>query len=142
MTTNLALTPTTATAELVHSVAGIFKAHRLVSAPNTPYDSKFYSKVVKSIKEQHPEHYELAVKLADTATFTSNRNGRTTHYIDFDFVNVVFTDNQAVKIDNYFKGAFKSDPWIGKKPSKAEIIQVASWFIADISNEDGSKKTY
>ena len=142
MATNLALIPTTETAELVHSLSSIFKGQCLVAAPNTLYDSKFFGKVVKDIKEQHPEHYALAVELADTATFTTNRNGRTTHYIGFDFDKVTFTDNLSVKMDNYFKGGFCSDPWIGKKPSKAEIIQVASWLIACISNEDGTQKTY
>ena len=128
--------------ELRESLQGMFKTRMLIKPANTPFNQKFYQQVVSDIKAEHPEHYQKAVELANTATFQTNKGARTTHYIDFDFDKVVFTDNQATKIDNLYQGRIAFDPWIGRKPSKPEIIQYASWVISTISTEEGTKKTY
>ena len=108
------------------------------------FSSKYFEALCNQIKKDLPGHYESAVNLAKTHHIhTSKAGARTCHYLSFDMDNYTFTDNQATKMDNFWKGPSRyTDPHIGRKPSQSEILFRAAFKMAAIMMEDGTKKTY
>lgn len=78
---------------------------------NPPVDAGNYAQqkakvTIDRVKQQSPSLYEEAKQLAENAEVATNKNnGRTAHYLTF------ANDD-----------AYRSDPFLGKKPSKDEIM--------------------
>lgn len=102
--------------------------------------AKLYKKINQNIKHEMPELFAAAQFIAQTEEYTVCRRMRTIHYYCFDYSAAEFTDDQQLKIALLKeKGLDISDPWIGRAPSKDELLVTLMLRMASIMEVDISK---
>lgn len=85
--------------------------------------AKLYKKINQSVKHEMPKLFAAAQFIAQTEDHNICRRARTLHYYCFDYSVAEFTDDQALKLALIKKnGLHIHDPWIGRAPSKDELL--------------------
>lgn len=102
--------------------------------------AKLYKKINQNVQHEMPELFSAAQFIAQTEEYAVCRRMRTIHYYRFDYSVAEFTDDQELKIallkDN---GLHISDPWVGRAPSKDELLVTLMLRMASIMEIDISE---
>lgn len=96
--------------------------------------AKLYKKINQSVKHEMPKLFAAAQFIAQTEDCNICRRARTFRYYCFDYSVAEFTDDQALKLVLIKKnGLHIHDPWVGRAPSKDELLVSLMLRMASIS---------